>query len=190
VPRQSFAPIKQAVAPASSSAYDAANISFPITIPATEAVQDLAQLVRDTPEGFWLGSFGFRPVVAKRLGSHKEGEEERSEWGEWEAMVQPVRDVTLKVGAIDEKAWRLNNEGVLGEFSDLVNVFGGGAAAFEGLRRGLQVVPSELLFFRQSSRLSRIVADLNGSLQLRSRPSPCHNISCDFETTSIPMFRQ
>lgn len=142
IPRQSFAPIKNSSIPTDSQ--DPAFLALVLGITLNDVVNDLSQLVRDTPEGFWLGAFGMVPVVAKALDSlaadqvpedeTPAGESIPVNWGPWEALA-PAPD------ELEGKSWRLNRHGVLGDFADLVNVFGG--ADWTGIKRGLKIVPSK-----------------------------------------------
>lgn len=126
------------------------HLEFSIAFGLKDAVQDLKQAVTDSPEGFWLAAHGFRPVVAELipLADGKElAEGEEQAWGPWVDVLPPVIDPEAP---LDPKIWRLNKEGVLGDFADLEPVFGGD---FSGKKRGLRVVPSEFItFFSHSMR--------------------------------------
>lgn len=106
-------------------------LELPLPVGFTDPIHELKQLITESPEGFWLGAFGLAPVFAEQQSGSTEGEEEK--WGPWQ-RVQPPADAT------PAEAWRLTNEGVLGEFADLQNVFG--LSDWKGKRRGLTVVPS------------------------------------------------
>ena len=51
----------------------------------SDSVQELRNLITESPEGFWLGAFGFVPVLADELeGELKEGDEKS--YGPWVEM--------------------------------------------------------------------------------------------------------
>lgn len=131
LPHQSFVKLPHLPSPASSTEF----LELPIPLSLTDAVHELRQMIVESPEAFWLGAFGFVPVVADALGEPKEGEEQK--WGPWTAMTPP--EVDEKAGPIDPKIWRLTDEGVLGDFADMGSVFGG---SFERQKKGLKVVVS------------------------------------------------
>lgn len=107
----------------------------------SDSVQELRNLITESPEGFWLGAFGFVPVLADELeGELKEGDEKS--YGPWVEMTPPVQDPESTV--VDPSMWKLTADGVLGDFCELSAVFG---APVEGdsKKRGLKVVLSALL---------------------------------------------
>jgi protein TIF31 len=119
-------------------------LELPLPSQLSDAVHDLKAIITESPEGFWLGSFGLKPIVSEEIKPDEqptEGEQAEIKWGPWVDMVPP--SVDPEAGPVDPKMWRLTNEGVLGDYADLSAVFGG---SFEGKRRGLKVVPSELSF--------------------------------------------
>lgn len=115
-------------------------LELPIPVAPTDAVQELRGLITESPEGFWLGAFGFVPVIAQEIVAElKEGEEKV--YGPWVALVPPPVDPKATIP--DPKAWKFTTEGVLGEFCELSAVFGDETP--EGQKRGLKVVPSAFL---------------------------------------------
>lgn len=140
IPRQSFAPVSQ------HTDGDASHLALLIPIQTTDAIRDLVQLIADAKEGFWLGAFGLIPVTCKAIPAKeepKEGVETVIEWGPWEQMELPTLDTSLPSGEVDVNYWKLGRNGVLGDFADLTNIFGGDQTRFEGMKRGLKVIPSE-----------------------------------------------
>lgn len=97
-------------------------------------------MILESPEGFWLGSFGLIPVLAELLEEAKD--EQQATWGPWKNI--PQSEITSETLPADPNVWRLTNEGVLGDYSDLKAVFGGN---FDGKKVGLKVVSSESQFF-------------------------------------------
>lgn len=140
VPKQDFVSLSRPTK-ANSDGY----LELPLPSQPTDAVHDLRAIITEAPEGFWLGSFGLRPIVAEQIGESaptttttEEGVEPEKQWGPWRELQPPTTEV--QDGTEDSKMWRLTSEGVLGDYSDLSAVFSGD---FERKRRGLKVVPSE-----------------------------------------------
>lgn len=181
IPTQDFVSIPRANnAQANSEGY----LELPLPSQPTEAVHDLKSIITESPEGFWLGSFGLKPVVAEQIGAsaagkeHQSGEqavdgeaeEQTKQWGAWKDLEAPV----LAAGEeqVDEaKIWRLTSEGVLGDYADLTAVFSGD---FEGRRRGLKVVPSKRRPLLGPGRVTVHSPTCFYSLFLVTRHEPTH----------------
>jgi protein TIF31 len=143
IPTQDFVALPRANnAQANSEGY----LELPLPSQPTEAVHDLKSIITESPEGFWLGSFGLKPVIAEEIVGQLSADDQQGDataesvkqWGAWKDLEPPVAAAGQQ---IDEASiWRLTTEGVLGEYADLSAVFSG---EFEGRRRGLKVVPSE-----------------------------------------------
>ncbi|KAK4706107.1 protein TIF31, partial [Phenoliferia sp. Uapishka_3] len=144
-------------------------LELPIPVTPTDAVQELRNLITESPEGFWLGAFGFVPVEAEEIvGEEKEGEEKS--YGPWVDMTPPVQDPKSTI--VDPSMWKLTADGVLGDFCELSAVFGSGEV--ENKKRGLKVVLTSFSPLATSLHLLRFRDTLFGSL-----PSQSANASYD-----------
>ncbi|KAI5475665.1 eukaryotic translation initiation factor 3 subunit CLU1/TIF31 [Pseudohyphozyma bogoriensis] len=160
IPAQSFVAVPHLTATPKAGSPDV--LELPINIAPSEAtVAELRQLITENPEGFWLGSFGLVPVEAKQVKA-AEGESP-AEWGPWSKLEAPEQ--SSSADPVDPTMWRYTGEGVLGDFMDLSAVFSGVA---DGVRRGLQVVPTSFAPLSISLHLLRVRDTLYSSLSLLS----------------------
>ncbi|GAA6023979.1 hypothetical protein JCM8202_004909 [Rhodotorula sphaerocarpa] len=138
VPTQSFLHLETSQAKTTKDGF----LELPLPVALTDAVHDLRAVITDAPEGFWLGAFSLAPCYADEIvangASQGDGEGEKH-YGEWQKLTPPPRK-DLAPGEIDGESWSLNENGVLGDFSDLTAVFGGEPAQWEGKKRGLKLV--------------------------------------------------
>ncbi|KAM0793668.1 hypothetical protein ACM66B_001098 [Microbotryomycetes sp. NB124-2] len=126
----------------------------------TDPVHELKQIITEAPEGFWLGSFGLRPVVADKVDTSGHKDEQEPTWSDWTDL-EPTNQETPAPGAINPNAWRLTSEGVLGDYADLAVVFGGD---FDNKRRGLKVVPTAFSALAMNQHVLRVRDTLSSQL--------------------------
>lgn len=132
VPPQTFLAAKGSDRPS-------ALLELPIPISAQDAVHELRQIIVESPEGCWLGAFSLVPVYSDLIEGGVEAGEgvegQAAKWAEWKELKAP-EPIKIQAGVVDNKTWRLNNEGVLGDYADLGAVFDG---EWETRKRGLRV---------------------------------------------------
>ncbi|KAM0748930.1 hypothetical protein T439DRAFT_303695 [Meredithblackwellia eburnea MCA 4105] len=180
VPSQSFAPLAHlANQPRTKTVDGLLEVPYPVT--AADAVQELKNILTESPEGFWLGAFGFVPVVADQVGTTSvetgvEGEEpqEVPTYGPWYPLNPPTPDPKAPIA--DPKVWRLNSEGVLGDFCEIATVF----ADLEGKKAGLKLVYTSFSPLAINTHVLRFRDTLFGTL-----PSLSTNVTYDPSTISI-----
>lgn len=147
LPTQSFVTLPKTATP-NADGY----LELPLPSQHSDAVHDLKNIITESPEGFWYGAFGLKPIVSEEIvdavsqevvvaTDETEQQPKEKKWGPWTDLVAPAPESSE--GPLDPKMWRLTTEGVLGDFSDLSGVFSG---EWQGKRRGLKVVPSELRY--------------------------------------------
>ncbi|KAK4046395.1 Intracellular distribution of mitochondria [Microbotryomycetes sp. JL201] len=156
VPTQDF--VDAARSGATKSA-DGKYVELSLPSQLTDPVHELKQIITESPEGFWLGSFGLKPVVADKLGEHEtEDGTQETNWSEWKELL-PAEQPTP--GAVNPEAWRLTSEGVLGDYADLAAVFSGD---FDDKRRGLKVVPTAFSALAMNQHVIRVRDTLSSQL--------------------------
>ncbi|KAK4057736.1 Intracellular distribution of mitochondria [Microbotryomycetes sp. JL221] len=170
VPKQQFVQLSNDHQHADNDKDDFLELPLPSQL--TDPVHELKQIITESPEGFWLGSFGLRPVVAQQLSPSKTDndstqQDDQVKWGPWTGLT-PSEDQQPVAGSINSNAWRLTNEGVLGDYADLSAVFGGSDFDITQ-RRGLRVVPTAFSALAMNQHLIRVRDTL--SSQLASLPS-------------------
>ncbi|KAL8280766.1 hypothetical protein RQP46_006770 [Phenoliferia psychrophenolica] len=169
IPSQSFISLAH-LSPQPREANSEGLLELPIPVAPSDAVQELRNLITESPEGFWLGAFGFVPVEAAELPS--EGDEKV--YGPWVEMQAPTPDPTTTV--VDPNMWKLTPDGVLGDFCEMAPVFG--TAEVEGKKRGLKVVLTSYSPLATSLHLLRFRDTLFGSL-------PNQNANASYDPTSL-----
>ncbi|SGY95264.1 BQ5605_C036g11483 [Microbotryum silenes-dioicae] len=132
------------------------HLEIPLPSQLQDAVLDLRNVITESPEGFWLGHFGLRPIVSDRIPGSQ------TEWGPWVDLPEPSTEqqqqqpAQQQGGDVSEfTGWRLSNEGVLGEYADIAAVFGSGEG-YENRRRGLKVVPTPYTALAMNTHLLRL----------------------------------